>query len=65
MGEVVIVTKFGIVKATWHREGPLIVVRYGDRSRKAQAGDSDAANSFVARDILRRFIAEDLKRDDD
>jgi hypothetical protein len=57
-------TKFGRVEATWHREGRMIVVRYGDRVQEAQASESDATNSFVAGNILDRWIAEDLSDQD-
>jgi len=61
MNEFDMDTPFGPIRATWQREGKMIVVRYGDRMKKAQAGNSDATNLFVARDIVRGWIAADLK----
>jgi len=54
-------TPYGEITASWQREGRMIVVRYGERSKKAQASDSDATNLFVARDIVRGWIAADLR----
>jgi hypothetical protein len=54
-------TPYGEITASWQREGRMIVVRYGERSKKAQASDSDDANLFVAHDIVRGWIAADLK----
>lgn len=49
------------ITASWQREGSMILVRYGERTKKAQASDSDDTNLFVARDIVRGWIAADLK----
>ncbi|WP_336813483.1 hypothetical protein [Bosea sp. MMO-172] len=54
-------TPYGEIIASWQRDGQMIVVRYGERTKKAQASDSDEANLFVARDIARGWIAADLK----
>lgn len=61
MHTVTVDTDFGPVKATWQRESDYIVVRYGDRMKRAQASDHDAANDFVATDILHGWIADDLR----
>lgn len=53
-------TPYGTVTATWHRKGKMIVVRYGDREKQAQASETDATNQFVARDIVRDWIRRDL-----
>lgn len=63
MRTVKVDTDFGTVAATWEREGRMIIVRYGNRTKKAQASDDDAANDIVARDILRGWIAEDLREE--
>lgn len=54
---------FGRVKASWQRMGKKIIVRYGSYEKVAQASDADATNLFVARDIVRGWIADDMKRD--
>ncbi len=54
-------TRFGPVKATWRRVGRMIEVRYGDRTRKAQASPNSATDLFVAKDITRGWIADDLQ----
>jgi hypothetical protein len=51
----------GPVKATWHRDGRMIVVRYGSYEGKAQASEHDASNLFVARDIVREWIVKDVR----
>lgn len=56
-------TDFGTVTATWQREGTWIVVRYGDRVKKERASDHDAANDFVAKNVLQGWVAEDLKEE--
>lgn len=56
-------TPFGSVKASWQRKGSNIVVRYGSYERSAQASEVDAANLFVARDIVRGWIADDMRKD--
>lgn len=55
---------YGTVTATWQRKGRMIIVRFGDREKLAQASDNLETNNFVARDILRGWIAEELKDDD-
>lgn len=54
-------TAFGTVTAMWERAGRNILVRYGECEKPAQASDNDATNELVARDIVRGWIAEDMK----
>ena len=62
MHTVEVNTSYGIITATWRRvEGNMIEVQYADRIKPAQASDDDAVNDFVARDMLRGWIALDLK----
>ena len=61
MNSFEIKTPFGPITATWKRVGKMIVVRYRERSKEAQASPSDASNLFVAKDIVRGWIAADLK----
>ncbi|MGK9053116.1 hypothetical protein [Neorhizobium petrolearium] len=51
---------YGRLEATWEREGRMIVVRYGHHERKARASNDDKANEFVALDVLRGIVAEEL-----
>jgi hypothetical protein len=52
---------YGRLEATWERKGRMIVIRFGEREKKEVASDDDAVNKFVALDVLRRWVAEDLK----
>lgn len=54
-------TALGPVNATWERKGRNIIIRYSEREKLAQASDNDATNEFVARDIVRGWIAADMK----
>lgn len=62
---VTVETPYGVVTAHWHREGRMISIRYGERVKRAKASDDDATNGFVARDVLRHWVAEDLKDNED
>jgi hypothetical protein len=53
-------TPYGVVTAHWHRQGRMIFIRYGERVRREKASEHDAVNETIARDVLRRWIAEDL-----
>lgn len=59
--EIELKTPYGIIKATWELRGRMIEVCYGDRSKVAQASPNDATNLFVARDIVRKWVNDDLK----
>ncbi|MDF1598243.1 hypothetical protein PZ895_00435 [Mesorhizobium sp. YIM 152430] len=63
MRTVQIETPFGTVTATWHREGRMIVVRYGEREKRERASEDDATNNFVARNVLQGWVADDLMDD--
>lgn len=62
---VTVETPYGIVTAYWHREGRMIFIRYGERVRREKASEHDATNDFTARDVLRRWVAEELKGEDE
>ncbi|UVK53417.1 hypothetical protein DBIPINDM_006909 [Mesorhizobium sp. AR02] len=57
-------TAYGRVKATWQRVGSAIVVRYGEREKRPQASETDAANDVVARDVVHGWIAADLREEE-
>ncbi len=61
---ITVETPYGTFTATWERAGRNIIVRYGEREKPAQASDNHATNEFVARDIVRGWIAEDMKDSD-
>lgn len=52
---------YGRLEATWERKGRMIVIRYGDREKKEVASDDEAVNKFVALDVLRAWVADDLR----
>jgi len=58
---VTVETPYGVVTAHWHREGRMIFIRYGERVKREKASHDDATNDFVARDVLRHWVAADLK----
>lgn len=59
-------TPYGVVTATWeHVDGGMIEVRYGENVKRAVAGSSEASNDFIAGDVLRKMIADDLAKPDD
>lgn len=62
---VIVKTPYSTVTTHWHREGRMILIRYGERVRRERASDDDATNDFVARDVLRHWVAEDLKEGED
>ena len=61
MHEFEMSTPLGPVKASWQRNGDNIMVRYGEHQKPAQASDHDTVNDFVAKDIVRGWIAEEAR----
>ncbi|MBB3311254.1 hypothetical protein FHT78_002998 [Rhizobium sp. BK196] len=52
---------YGKLEATRERKGRMIVIRYGHHERRATASADDSVNEFVARDVLKQIVAEELK----
>ena len=56
-------TPYARVKAEWEVVRGMVELRYGDRVKRSQASSDHGTNEFVARDLLRSLIAEDLAND--
>lgn len=52
---------YGRLEATWEQKGRMIVVKYGDREKKEVASPNHETNAFTARDVLRAWVAEDMR----
>lgn len=61
MQTVEIDTPYGTIRASWRCENGMIAVTYAGRTRKAEAGSDEGMNEFLALDLLRSLIAEDMK----